>query len=132
MKNTKQAACLLITNDTGEVLLVSRRNSTQVGLPGGKVDPGETPLNAALRETFEETGLQFSEDDVVEVFGALCEGEVNYFTTAYKAKYNGEITEMVEDDIYVRWGSINELINNSPFTAYNEAMIETLTTLNLL
>lgn len=27
-------------------------------LPGGKVEPGESPVETALRETFEETGYQ--------------------------------------------------------------------------
>ncbi|HXW20397.1 MAG TPA: CoA pyrophosphatase, partial [Roseiarcus sp.] len=35
-----------------------RRHSGQIALPGGKIDPGETPLAAALRETKEEIGLE--------------------------------------------------------------------------
>lgn len=35
-----------------------RRNAGNYALPGGHLEPGETPVDAALRETFEELGVR--------------------------------------------------------------------------
>jgi len=42
-----------------------RRHAGQWALPGGRLDPGETPLDAALRELDEELGLRLSPRDVI-------------------------------------------------------------------
>lgn len=51
-----------------KILLLHRQEHTvegnRWGIPGGKVAKGETPLEAALRETHEETGYDFSEHPV--------------------------------------------------------------------
>ena len=59
----------------GELLLTERAHHMrshpgQVSFPGGTIDPGETPREAALRETLEETGV---DPAGVEVFGELPE-----------------------------------------------------------
>ena len=35
-----------------------RRHTGQIALPGGRCDPGETPLQTAVREAYEEIGLE--------------------------------------------------------------------------
>lgn len=42
-----------------------RRHPGQWALPGGRLDPGETSLDAALREVEEELGLTLGPDEVV-------------------------------------------------------------------
>ena len=59
-ENPIPAACLVVTDDLGRVLLVQRSVDPQKGfwcLPGGFIELGESPESAALRELYEETGL---------------------------------------------------------------------------
>ncbi len=50
------AAGGIVTDSAGRLLVFFRRGHWD--LPKGKIDPGETPEQAALREVREETGLQ--------------------------------------------------------------------------
>ena len=50
----------LAQNERGEVLLVRRADDGRWAMPGGWVDPGETPEQAVVREVAEETGLRVS------------------------------------------------------------------------
>lgn len=62
----------LIEREGGYSVLLTRRADTlrrhtgQIALPGGRLDPGETPWGAALREAHEEVGLH---PEFVEIAG---------------------------------------------------------------
>ncbi|WP_234009156.1 NUDIX hydrolase [Deinococcus sp. NW-56] len=65
----RQCAAVVLTNERGEVLLVRQAYGGQFwGLPGGVVDPGETPLGAAVREAREEVGAEVALEGVVGVY----------------------------------------------------------------
>jgi ADP-ribose pyrophosphatase YjhB (NUDIX family) len=51
------AVSVVVTNDLGEILLIRRTDNDNWALPGGAVDIGESLPQAAVRETFEETGV---------------------------------------------------------------------------
>jgi 8-oxo-dGTP pyrophosphatase MutT (NUDIX family)/phosphohistidine phosphatase SixA len=51
------AVCWRIVDGRTKVLLVHRAERADTSLPKGKVDPGETPPQTAVRELKEETGL---------------------------------------------------------------------------
>ncbi|SDB79996.1 acetyl-CoA carboxylase carboxyl transferase subunit beta [Raineyella antarctica] len=57
---TIPAAGVIILNEQRQILLVQRGHEPQRGrwtVPGGRLEPGESPDRAAVREAFEETGL---------------------------------------------------------------------------
>ncbi len=51
------AVCWRFDGDKTQILLVHRGERADISLPKGKVDPGETPPQTAIRELKEETGL---------------------------------------------------------------------------
>ena len=58
-----ECAGAVVRDEAGRLLLVRRGREPGAGLwslPGGRIEPGETPAEAATREVFEETGLQVS------------------------------------------------------------------------
>ena len=59
--NEDGEACFLITRRTAKL----KRHSNQWALPGGRMDEGETPIEAALRETHEEIGLELEPSSVL-------------------------------------------------------------------
>ena len=54
------AICWRLVGTKTQVLLVHRGERADVSLPKGKVDPGETPPQTAVREIKEETGLSIA------------------------------------------------------------------------
>ena len=56
----REGADALVRDARGRVLLVRRADDGRWAMPGGWVDPGETPEQAVVREVAEETGLRVS------------------------------------------------------------------------
>jgi peroxisomal coenzyme A diphosphatase NUDT7 len=67
----------LVDGDDGVEVLLTRRSMHlrnhrgEISFPGGRLDPGETPLETALRESHEEVGLDPSLPTIVGELGHL-------------------------------------------------------------
>lgn len=58
-------SAVLFERTDGRVLTVRKRGTASYMLPGGKPEPGESPLGCALREIDEELGVELTPADVV-------------------------------------------------------------------
>ena len=83
-KQIKEAACIFLLTDKQRVLMVTRKDSEKYGLPGGKVDFGETPIQAAMRELKEETNYFVLEEDLQLIFSAFVDGYLCHTYTIVK------------------------------------------------
>ena len=64
----------IVFNEHGHVLLQRRADVGFWELPGGKVDPGETVEQGAVREVFEETNLRV---EIVRLVGVYSDPTLN-------------------------------------------------------
>jgi 8-oxo-dGTP pyrophosphatase MutT (NUDIX family) len=63
------SAAVALRDASGRVLLAFQSDGRRWVLPGGAIEPGELPADAALREMWEETGLLVRLKRLVGVFG---------------------------------------------------------------
>ena len=105
-ENPIPATCVVVTAEQSRILLVKRNVEPKIGwwcLPGGFMELGETPEEAALRELREETGIQ---GRIERLIGVCSDKSPQYETVlmvGYLADHNGDKPHPGDDAEEVRW-----------------------------
>lgn len=80
---------IVLRDDSGRVLLEKRSDCGLWGLPGGRIEPGESVVEAAIREMKEETGLTVKISRLIGVYSEPADRLVSY-------SGNGDVVQLVD------------------------------------
>jgi len=80
---------VVVYDEKGRVLLERRSDCGWWGLPGGRIEPGESAIEAAVREVKEETGLTIRVTRLLGVYSEPSERIVTY-------PDNGDVVQVVD------------------------------------
>ena len=113
MSKTEQAiftVLCMVSDSNGNILVEDRLDPSWPGIcfPGGHVEPGESFTQAAIRETYEETGLTIEDPQLCGVKQFQTDSNARYVVFFYKAtRYHGQLTSSAEGEVF--WISKDEL-----------------------
>ena len=116
----KPALSMAVVTNEGKLLMIRRREregDLLWALPGGAIEPGEAPEDAAVRETVEETGLVVTS---IKLLGERVHPKTHR-TMSYTAceVVHGEAQVADEDELdAVAWVTLDEIPKYVPYGLY--------------
>jgi 8-oxo-dGTP pyrophosphatase MutT (NUDIX family) len=119
----KYAVCGILPIIGDFFLSVSRKDDpNKIGFIGGKIDDGEEPEQALLREVLEETGLHVT----IEPLDPFVAEDGEYIVYCYMIQLDDKVHEQIaeEETGVIRIASRLQLIKSSPYADYNERAFE--------
>jgi 8-oxo-dGTP pyrophosphatase MutT (NUDIX family) len=97
-------AAVCLRDDRGRLLSVRKQGTERFMLPGGKLEPGETAREAAIREIREEVGVELADVELLGEFHGAAANEpgATLESTVFTARALGEPVACAEI-AEVRW-----------------------------
>lgn len=118
------ASAFIINPHNKKILLVKHHLFNKWVQPGGHIEEDETPEEAAIRETYEETGIKISligerfprEDDLIRPLGIQCNRKENgdrHFDITYAGVPNNPDSDLIisNESTDIGWFTRQELEN---------------------
>ena len=112
MSDSKSVACVIVLRkqeDKVEVLL-EQKTSTKFGIPGGKIEAGESSESAAVREIKEETHLKLKKKKLHLIEKSFKSQSDGRYCDIYAYKYKDDKEPVADSDVEaLKWADINDL-----------------------
>ena len=111
---------VIVLNDDGEVLTGKRTKENVIGGPGGHIEEGETPEEAAIRETYEEFGIVCRD---LQPLGVLDGGEKYGDSAIFLCEdYFGRVKTDQKEMTEPQWLSIEDLEDKYLFLPFAQSI----------
>jgi len=123
-QNPLPAAAVVVMRDR-QVLLVKRKFAPHAGewsLPAGFVEHNETPEEAAVRETAEETGLTVRIKQLLDVAGTCEDHKSNIVLVVYAAELTGGTLQAGDDAQEAGFYPVNILPGKIAFSSHKQIL----------
>lgn len=96
---------VMLEDSDGRLLVVKANYKPYWTVPGGLIDEGETPRQAALREVFEEVGIRLAQKDLSFV---LVANRASDNLQTYQFLFKAKLTNQAKKNIALQAAEIDE------------------------